>query len=109
VDCSVPRKSYGTSLTQDNAWCIPPDENLFWFVEGDGWTPEITEVLDRCLERIIYFGMAWITYWLLHTDTHHPEHPGKFLDYAPAWDFEINLLPHAGGVDVQVLGYGREF
>jgi hypothetical protein len=49
-------------LTQDNAWCIPPDENLFWFVEGDDWTAEITEVLDRCLERISYFGMAWITY-----------------------------------------------
>lgn len=51
-------KSYGTSLTQDNGWCTPPDENLFWFVEGDSWTPELTEVLDRCLERIVYFGRA---------------------------------------------------
>lgn len=51
-------KSYGTSLAQDNAWCIPPDESLFWFVEGDSWTPELAGVLDRCLERILYFGRA---------------------------------------------------
>lgn len=51
-------KSYGTSLTQDNAWCVPPDEDLFWFIEGNGWTPELVEVLDRCLERIVYFGRA---------------------------------------------------
>jgi CRISPR-associated protein Csb2 len=51
-------KSYGTSLTQDNAWCIPPDESLLWFVEGDIWTPELAGVLDRCLERIVYFGRA---------------------------------------------------
>jgi len=51
-------KSYGTSLTQDNAWCVPPDESLFWFIEGDNWTPELAEVLNRCLERIVYFGRA---------------------------------------------------
>lgn len=51
-------KSYGTSLAQDNAWCIPPEEDLFWFVEGDSWTPELAEVLDQCLERIVYFGRA---------------------------------------------------
>lgn len=51
-------RSYGTSLTQDNAWCISPNESLFWFVEGDGWTPELADILDRCLERIVYFGRA---------------------------------------------------
>ena len=51
-------KSYGTSLTQDNAWCIPPDASLFWFVEGDSWTPELADVFNQCLERIIYFGRA---------------------------------------------------
>lgn len=51
-------KSYGTSLVQDNAWCIPPDESLFWFVEGDSWTPKLADVLHRCLERIVYFGRA---------------------------------------------------
>jgi CRISPR-associated protein Csb2 len=61
-------KSYGTSLTQDNAWCIPPDESLFWFIEGDGWTPELTEVLDRCLERIVYFGRAEALTRICRTD-----------------------------------------
>lgn len=51
-------RSYGTSLIQDNAWCIPPEEHLFWFVEGDSWTPRLLEVFDRCLERIVYFGRA---------------------------------------------------
>lgn len=51
-------KSYGTSLIQDNAWCIPPDEDLFWFVEGNAWTPKLVEILDQCLGRIVYFGRA---------------------------------------------------
>jgi CRISPR-associated protein Csb2 len=51
-------KSYGTSLTQDNAWCLPPDADLFWFIEGDAWTLDLMESLDRCLERIVYFGRA---------------------------------------------------
>jgi len=51
-------KSYGTSLVQDNAWCIPPDEDLFWFIEGDGWTFELAHVLDQCVQRIVYFGRA---------------------------------------------------
>lgn len=51
-------KSYSTSLVQDNAWCIPPDEDVFWFIESDAWTPDLVEVLDRSLERIIYFGRA---------------------------------------------------
>jgi CRISPR-associated protein Csb2 len=51
-------RGYGTNLTQDNAWCVPPDESLLWFVEGDSWTPDLAEVLDRCLERIVYFGRA---------------------------------------------------
>jgi hypothetical protein len=51
-------------------------------------------------------AMAWITYLLLHTDTHHPDHPGKYFDYAAAWDFEFDLLPRPDGrgVDIKVLG-----
>jgi hypothetical protein len=50
--------------------------------------------------------MTWITYLLLHTDTHHPGYPGKYIDYAVAWDFEFNLLPSADGksVDIEVVG-----
>lgn len=51
-------RGYATNLIQDNAWCIPPDDNLFWFVEGDVWTPELADVLNQCLERIVYFGRA---------------------------------------------------
>jgi CRISPR-associated protein Csb2 len=51
-------RGYATNLTQDNAWCIPPDESLFWLVEGKKWTPELADVLGRCLERIVYFGRA---------------------------------------------------
>jgi len=51
-------KSYGTSLTQDNAWCISPGVSLLWFIENDAWKPDFINVLDRCLERIVYFGRA---------------------------------------------------
>jgi CRISPR-associated protein Csb2 len=58
LDPDLGTRGYATNLTQDNAWCIPPDESLFWFVEGDNWTPEVAGVFSRCLERIVYFGRA---------------------------------------------------
>lgn len=61
-------KSYGTSLTQDNAWCVPPDEDLFWFIGGNSWTPELVVVLDRCLERIVYLGRAEALTRICRTD-----------------------------------------
>lgn len=53
-------RMYGTSLVQDNSWCVPPGESgdIWWFIEGERWTPELVEVFDRCLERMIYFGRA---------------------------------------------------
>jgi CRISPR-associated protein Csb2 len=53
-------RSYGTSLAQDNYWCMPcgEDGTVWWFLEGDDWTDEAVRVLDRCLERVIYFGRA---------------------------------------------------
>jgi CRISPR-associated protein Csb2 len=51
-------RGYGTSLIQDNAWCIPPDADLFWFIEGDAWSRNLLDILDHCLERIVYFGRA---------------------------------------------------
>lgn len=61
-------RGYATNLIQDNAWCISPDESLFWFVEGDTWTQELAEVLDRCLERIVYFGRAEALTHISRTD-----------------------------------------
>jgi len=52
------RRSYGTSLVQDNYWCIPPGEPVWWFIEGSEWTDDLREVLVRCLERMTYFGRA---------------------------------------------------
>lgn len=53
-------RSYTTSLAQDNCWCVPrgDDGAVWWFVEGGRWKDEIVEVLDRCLQRMIYFGRA---------------------------------------------------
>jgi CRISPR-associated protein Csb2 len=51
-------RSYGTSLAQDNYWCVAPDEPVWWFLEGDQWTEPLVSVLDRCLERLTYLGRA---------------------------------------------------
>jgi CRISPR-associated protein Csb2 len=53
-------RSYKRSLAQDNYWCTVPDEAgaVWWFLEGEHWTDTLLQVLDRCLERIAYFGRA---------------------------------------------------
>ena len=51
-------RSYGTSIVQDNYWCVPPESPVWWFIEGDDWTDELQELLAQCLERTIYFGRA---------------------------------------------------
>lgn len=51
-------RSYGTSLGQDNYWCLPPEAPVWWFVEGDDWVVDLQATLSKCLGRIIYFGRA---------------------------------------------------
>jgi CRISPR-associated protein Csb2 len=51
-------RSYGTSLVQDNYWCVPPESPVWWFIEGDCWTKDLVEALDQCLSRMTYFGRA---------------------------------------------------
>jgi CRISPR-associated protein Csb2 len=51
-------RSYGTSLVQDNYWCVPPESAVWWFIEGDCWTKDLVEALDQCLSRMTYFGRA---------------------------------------------------
>jgi CRISPR-associated protein Csb2 len=51
-------RSYGTSLVQDNYWCVPPEAPVWWFIEGDDWGDELQAVLAQCLERMTYFGRA---------------------------------------------------
>lgn len=50
--------SYGTSLVQDNYWCVPPESSVWWFIEGADWTDNIRALLAQCLERMTYFGRA---------------------------------------------------
>lgn len=52
------RRSYGTSLVQDNYWCVAPETPVWWFLEGDDWTDDLRELLGQCLERMTYFGRA---------------------------------------------------
>lgn len=51
-------RNYGTSLVQDNYWCVPPESPVWWFIEGDDWTDELRALLAQCLERMTYFGRA---------------------------------------------------
>lgn len=51
-------RSYGTSLVQDNYWCISPEVPVWWFIDGESWTPELVTVLEQCLARMSYFGRA---------------------------------------------------
>lgn len=51
-------RSYGTSLVQDNYWCVPPGSLVWWFIEGDDWNDELRALLAHCLARISYFGRA---------------------------------------------------
>ena len=51
-------RSYGTSLVQDNYWCVPPEAPVWWFIEGDDWVDDLRPVLAQCLERMTYFGRA---------------------------------------------------
>ncbi len=51
-------RSYGTSLVQDNYWCVPPESPVWWFIEGKAWTDDLRALLARCLERMTYFGRA---------------------------------------------------
>lgn len=72
------RKSYGTSLVQDNAWCLPPDACVFWFINGEAWTAELVRILGCCLERIVYFGRAEALTRICVTDK-APVHPNVML------------------------------
>lgn len=52
------RRSYGTSLVQDNYWCVTPGVPLWWFIEGEQWTDNLAFIVKHCLERVTYFGRA---------------------------------------------------
>lgn len=51
-------RGYGTSLIQDNYWCVTPEAPVWWFVDGESWTNELIAALEQCLIRMTYFGRA---------------------------------------------------
>ncbi len=51
-------RSYGTSLVQDNYWCVPAELPVWWFIDGDDWGDELQALLAQCLARMTYFGRA---------------------------------------------------
>ena len=68
-------RTYGTSLVQDNYWSVPRehDGSTWWFINGDQWTDALVEVLDRCLERVLYFGRAESFSLLRRVETEVPD------------------------------------
>ncbi len=51
-------RCYGTSLVQDNYWCVSPEVPVWWFIDGKLWTPGLVMALEQCLARMTYFGRA---------------------------------------------------
>jgi len=51
-------RAYGTTLAQDNYWMVPPEQAVWWFLDGEDWSDDVLNILGRCLERITYFGRA---------------------------------------------------
>jgi CRISPR-associated protein Csb2 len=51
-------KTYNPTKNKDNFWLIPPEQSLFWILEGEGWTEAVLAHLDDCLARVTYFGRA---------------------------------------------------
>jgi CRISPR-associated protein Csb2 len=97
-------KTYGTSLTQDNAWCVAPEDELLWLIEGNRWTPPLTDVLDRCLERIVYFGRAEALTTLSRIDDALPALPNVTLSERKASGATVPVLaplPGATRADIE--------
>jgi CRISPR-associated protein Csb2 len=51
-------RSYGTSLVQDNYWCVSPAVPVWWFIEGESWRLDLVAALEQCLSRMTYLGRA---------------------------------------------------
>jgi hypothetical protein len=97
-------RGYGTSLVQDNYWCVPCDEAgaVWWFIQGDRWTDQLVQTLDRCLERAVYFGRAESLTEIRRTPAGAPEPNCQLLD-KPRSDLVRVLVPDrtATSLDVQ--------
>lgn len=89
-------RSYGTTLSQDNAWCIPADPSdesaVWWFLDSDEWAPETLTALDACLARVVYFGRAE-TLTMIHRCSHDISiEPNCLLDQEPQSSRSVPVL-----------------
>ncbi len=89
-------KSYGTTLIQDNAWCVPTGSSdeaaVWWFLEGDAWTDDLLKALDRCLERLLYFGRAETLTTIERRDYSEEIKPNCLLSEAPTTTDSVPVL-----------------
>ncbi len=88
-------RTYKRSLAQDNYWCTVPNEEgaVWWFLEGEHWNENLLEVLDRCLERITYFGRAESFTRIERIMDGYPKEPNCVLLDRPQTDLVPVLAP----------------
>ncbi|MFB3776513.1 MAG: type I-U CRISPR-associated protein Csb2 [Bryobacteraceae bacterium] len=92
---AVPQfRKYSTSLVQDNYWCVPRGDAgaVWWFLDGDRWGPDLCDVLDRCLERLVYFGRAEALSSIRRIDEHAPPEPNCLLSEQPDSPTPVRVL-----------------
>jgi CRISPR-associated protein Csb2 len=65
-------RGHDRGLVQDNAWALPENEPLLWFLDGEGWDTGLLGLFDRCLERIVYFGRAESVTMIRRSESVHP-------------------------------------
>lgn len=97
-------RSYSKSLAQDNYWCTAPGEDgaVWWFIEGPDWNNELLEVLDRCLERMTYFGRAETFTRIQRVANGHPEPNCALLSEPRAGAVPVLVpLPDATRTDLE--------
>ncbi|GAB4243130.1 MAG: hypothetical protein Kow00109_18920 [Acidobacteriota bacterium] len=97
-------RSYSKSLAQDNYWCTVPGEDgaVWWFIEGPDWNTDLLKVLDRCLERVTYFGRAETFTRIQRVTNGYPEPNCKLLDQPRAGATPVLVpLPEATRADLE--------
>lgn len=100
-------KEYRRTLVQDNAWAMPENESLLWFLDGELWDPGLLDLLDRCLARIVYFGRAEsITTIRRHEDGRRLPEANSVLKEQPTDDARVPVLcplPEATHVELEAV------
>ncbi|MGH3440732.1 MAG: type I-G CRISPR-associated protein Csb2 [Nitriliruptorales bacterium] len=83
-------RRFSRKLARDNFWAVPPDAEILWFIDGERWTDELCEVLDRCLERVAYFGRAESTTSIARVEGAVSQQPNVVLQASAA---SIDAVP----------------